>query len=84
MAIKQKRMFSRLKKEKNLAAKVIIAALLIANILAFIAGNNHFARQADKEFTEIQERKFDVLKSGWQLMNWSYSLLRHYRGTPAE
>lgn len=68
---------------KNLTAKVIVAVLLIANLVAFAAGSSHFSLKSEN-YTETQEQKFDVLKSGWQLMHWSYSLLRHYKGTPAE
>lgn len=83
MAIKRFNMIRKPHNIKNLTAKVIVAVLLIANLLAFGVGYKQFSGNAEK-YSETQEEKFDVLKSGWQLTHWSYSLLRHYKGTPAE
>jgi len=83
MAIKRFNMNRNPQNIKNLTAKVIVGVLLIANFTAFVAGSKHFSLKSEN-YTETQEEKFEVLKSGWQLMHWSYSLLRHFKGTPAE
>jgi hypothetical protein len=77
-------LLNKIKNTPNFAAKLIIGLLLVANLAAFSIGNTHFKLQQNTEFTESSKKEFTVLKTGWQLMHWSYSLVKFYKGTPAE
>ena len=77
-------LFNKIKKTPNFAAKIIIGLLLVANLLAFSIGHTHFKLQQNSELSESSKEDFNVLKTGWQLMHWSYSLVKYYKGTPAE
>lgn len=77
-------LFNKIKNTPNFAAKFIIGLLLVANLLAFSIGNTHFKLKENTVFTESNKKEFNVLKTGWQLMHWSYSLVKFYKGTPAE
>lgn len=77
-------LYNKIRNTPNFAAKFIIGLLLIANLIAFSIGNTHFKLKQTTEITESSKKDFNVLKTGWQLMHWSYSLVRFYKGTPAE
>ncbi len=79
-----KTILSKIRNTKNFAAKFIIGFLLIANVIAFSIGNTHFKMNQHSAYTETNKEDFNVLKTGWQLMHWSYSLVKYYKGTPAE
>lgn len=79
-----KSIFANLKQIPNLTAKLIIAALLVANLFAFSLGSANIFNPQRNSQSAAQTEEFRVIKTGWQLMQWSYSLLRFYKGTPAE
>ena len=63
---------------KNFGAKLIIA-LMLANIFAYYSASS-FVKKAEIEMSSNSESEdLNLLQSGWQVMQWSYSFLDFFK-----
>jgi hypothetical protein len=75
-------MMNKIKKTRHLIAKFIVSLLLVFNLIAYSASHNYFTQNANAEILKNNSEEFGVLKMGWQLIHWSYSLLNQFKSTP--
>jgi vacuolar-type H+-ATPase subunit B/Vma2 len=64
---------------KKFLSKTIVALLLTANVSAYIVTDNFFSTRTVA--TEQEENKDLVsrLNTGWQMLDWSFSLIDYFR-----
>lgn len=68
-----------MKKFKISKSKKIIFILLVVNIIAFSAAKS-YAQKFNTGQTSIREtEKMDYIEKGWQIINWSYNLLKYFK-----
>ena len=75
-------MLNKIKKTRHFIAKFIVCSLLVSNLIAYSASHNYFIQNSNAEITRNDTEEYGVLKMGWQLMHWSYSLLNQFKSTP--
>jgi|GEM_PF-5249702 len=64
--------------KKNFGTKLIIA-LILANIFAYYSASS-FIKKPDVEMSSSSDSEdINLLQSGWQVMNWSYSLFDFFK-----
>lgn len=60
-------------------SKKIILILLTVNIIAFSAAESYAHKFSPGQNTNQETEKIDYLEKGWQIINWSYNLLKYFK-----
>ncbi|NUM32441.1 MAG: hypothetical protein HUU47_08970 [Bacteroidetes bacterium] len=60
-------------------SKKIIITLLLINIIAFASAQSYAQKFSTGQNTNQEIEKVDYLQKGWQIINWSYNLLRYFK-----
>ena len=69
------------KKLRKSTAVHIVAALLLANLVLFLIARSFISD--DKSEVQTEEVKTSqVMETGWQVVHWSYSLLKYFKPGP--
>lgn len=59
----------------------IVIGLLVANLLAFLFARN-YVKNGNEENASVQTEQPSILRTGWQVLHWSYSLLEYFKPNP--
>ncbi|MCB9246082.1 MAG: hypothetical protein H6606_06585 [Flavobacteriales bacterium] len=65
---------------RSIAVKIIIG-LILANALAFIVARN-YVQSGREDVVSIETEQSSILRTGWQVLHWSYSLLEYFKPNP--
>ncbi|MCC6720722.1 MAG: hypothetical protein IT243_00860 [Bacteroidia bacterium] len=68
-----------MKRFKLSKSKKIILILLVVNTIAFSTAKSYAKKYntASVSFNETQQ--IDYIEKGWQIINWSYNLLKYFK-----
>lgn len=59
--------------------KRIILILLVINIAAFSATKTIADKYSPSKSTENENKNLNYIEKGWQIVNWSYNLLKYFK-----
>jgi len=60
-------------------SKRIILILLLINIVAFSTTQALAERYSPAKLGQTENKKLDYIEKGWQIVNWSYNLLKYFK-----
>ncbi|MFM9944753.1 MAG: hypothetical protein ACKVQB_05925 [Bacteroidia bacterium] len=59
--------------------KKIIIVLLLINVAAFSATQSMADKFSPTQLSRTEDEKIGYLEKGWQIVNWSYNLLKYFK-----
>ena len=60
-------------------SKKIILVLLIVNVIAFSAAESYAHKYSPVQSPNQETEKLGYFEKGWQIINWSYNLLKYFK-----
>ena len=60
-------------------SKKIILILVLINVVAFSATRSIADKYSPTQLSRSEDDKLGYLEKGWQIVNWSYNLLKYFK-----
>ena len=71
--------FMRFKNLNLSKPKKVILILLLINLVAFSATKSIAEKYSPQQTLQTSEEKIGYIEKGWQIVNWSYNLLKYFK-----